>query len=158
MKIESKKTSWNAIRARASLLLRLVRCTDDEARRCAAVLVDDGTLISVHSQGASTLCTANVESATEKEDCTTIGGDVSTMAVNVHSVDHLAEAAREISGRILNSLQGARKKTEHAVMAVCDHVTKLVHIARQGNEEARGTLHTIAGTGTSGGLQPNGKS
>lgn len=158
MKFESKKTLWNRIRTRTSLLLQLLRCTDSQVCRCAAVFDDDSVCNLANGQDASSTCTNNDVCATVQEDCRTDETDDSNSVLSVASVDYVAEAGREISGRIRHSLQGARKKTEDAVMAVCDQVTKLVQIARQGNEEAQSTLHTIVGTGTSGGVHSNGMS
>lgn len=147
-------------------MMRLARSSDEEIRRCELSWgLGDGVLPKAASPSCTPEDGGNVD--TNEEVCATALGDSKpaeadeltsnqdTTIQETPEVKPVLEIGREISGRICRSLQDAREKTEDAVLAVCDHVAKLVEIATQGNEEAQDTLHTIVGTG--GSCRPSAK-
>ncbi|MDX1930394.1 MAG: hypothetical protein SFV81_27970 [Pirellulaceae bacterium] len=124
------------------MMYRIALCSDDQLRRCASALASEDTNIQAQDHSAAQVC--------ENVDCMDTVADESAIipeSADLEATIAVAEIGREISGRICRSLRDARAKTEDAVIAVCDHVAKLVEIARQGNEEAEHTLHTIVGPG-----------
>jgi gas vesicle protein len=126
-------------------MFRLAGCSADQLHRCAAAMASVDISISLDSQCHSQATTLEFKS--EALEIVTDESVDDQATDGAHATNEVVEIGREISGRIRRSLQGAREKTEDAVLAVCDHVTKLVEIARQGNEEAECTLHTIVGPG-----------
>lgn len=140
------KSLWRSLSARASMMCRLALCSDDQLLRCASALASDDTSIPSHEQ-----IIAQVSESPDRSETLTEGTadelQIISEAEDVAATNPAVEIGREISGRICRSLQDAREKTEDAVIAVCEHVAKLVEIARQGNEEAEDTLHTIVGPG-----------
>ncbi len=146
MIIPVEKSLWSSLRDRASLMLRLARCTDIEVHRYISVLREDRFSTAYLDTPQS--CQAEDPCEVESNNSPPSEAVESNSVNDKYFADHVAEIGREISGRICRSLQDAREKTEDAVMAVCDQVTQLVEIARQGNEEAQSTLLAIVGSGT----------
>ncbi len=149
MRMNTENALLKSLMARANLIVRLMRCTDDEIRRCASTLDNLNPSDSVPAEVLlDHKCNESRESVVED---IAIAGVVpqesSELIAEATSFNPPTEVVREIAGRISKSLQDAREKTEDAVLAVCDHVAKLVEIATQGNEEAEDTLRTIVGAG-----------
>lgn len=74
---------------------------------------------------------------------------IETAEATTAAVDLISDLGREITERINSNLHDARLKTEEAVISVCNQVSRLVDIAREGNAEAQGTLRAIVGGPTS---------
>ena len=145
----SGKSLWRSFSQRASLMIRIARCNDEQLSQCGLALGNDFPSAPLADQSGSPACMIEDTNAIQADASATVEAEHAAATEDESLTDEAIEIGREISGRVCRSLQDAREKTEDAVMAVCDHVTKLVAIARQGNEEAQGTLHTIVGTGGS---------